>query len=230
MLEIFGRHKITKATHRSPNSVRSALNCVLLDMRDGCHRLVATDGKILGVIPLNPVGNGSPGKAGESDVPGLIEHEAFDRAMSGTKDSEARQVHFGDEVVEVRDSNGNLIVSVPRSKATGSFPNYEQVIPRPLSQNSALAICPAQLGKLAATLGIKPTEHVTLHFDTNTDGLVDTAIRVTQKPFAGDDVPHGVIMPAMIQDPRPAARLESSSPAPELPPPATRKKRAAVAS
>lgn len=199
MLEIFGRYKINRATDQSRNNLRHALGCVLLDgLKKGRPRLVATDGRILGVIPITTMGKRQAGNTGTEDVDGLIDHDAFARAMSGTKGDEARRVSFGKDRVEVRDSKGNLIVSVPRSKAKGDFPNYESVIPPARSQDGVLKICPAQLGKLTAVLGIRPTEEVALHFNTDDDGIVTGPIRVTQSEFTGDYLPHGVIMPGKV--------------------------------
>lgn len=220
MLEIFGRHKITRATERSRSNLRHALNCVLLDgLKRGAPRLIATDGAILGVIPLRPMGKSQKGANGTIDVEGLIDHDAFDRAMAGTKLGDHRRVHFTKNSMEVHDSKGNLIVSVPRSKATGDFPDYEKVIPRPRSQEHTLKICPSQLGKLTAVLGISPSETVALHFDTDSDGVVNSPIRVTQQEFAGDGVPHGVIMPAAVDISQRAqiAKLEKVTATKELP-------------
>jgi hypothetical protein len=226
MLEIFGRHKITRATDRSRNNLRHAINCVMLDgLKKGRPRLIATDGKILGVIPLHTMGKRQAGQTGKPDVDGLIDHDAFDRAMAGTRGSEHRRVHFGEESMEVRDSKGNLIVSVPRSKAKGDFPDYEKVIPRPRAQEHVLKIVPSQLGKLTAVLGIASNEAVALHFDTNADGIVDSAIRVTQQEFAGDLVPHGVIMPGSVDVAQRAqsAKLEKVTTVKALPEKATAK-------
>jgi len=199
MLEIFGRHKITRAADRSRNNLRHSINCVLLDgLAKGAPKLVATNGKILAVIPIHTMGKRQKGQTGQPDVDGLIDHDAFDRAMAGTRSDEHRRVSFTQEAMEVRDTKGNLIVSVPRSKAKGEFPDYAKAIPRPGSQEHTLKINPAQLGKLTAVLGVPSSDDVTLHFDTNADGVVDTPIRVTQNEFARDNVPHGVIMPAKV--------------------------------
>lgn len=205
MFEIFGKNNVTRAVARARGNVGSAINCVLVKgIAEGNPRLIATDGSILGVIPLR----GSPKK---SDVDGLVDREAFERAMSGTGSSEKRKVEFKADAMEVHDDKGNLLVSVPRGKITGEFPDVEKVIPTPRSQAQTLRVSPSQLGKLTAVLGVSPRDGVTLHFDTDEDGICRTPVRVTQKPWAGNDVPHGCIMPMQVEAADRAKRVQIES-------------------
>lgn len=195
MIEIPGRFKITRATDRSRKVMRYAVNCVLFTgMKEGRPRLVATDGKILGVVPVRFTKDTK-----NPDSEGLIPHDAFDRAMAGTRAMEKRLVKLTSDAMEVRDAKGNLIVSVPRSDQDPSkFPAIEKAIPKAGSQKHVMRLVPAHLAKLTAVIGLPSSEPVALHFDSNEDGIVEGPIRVTEEPWGGDNEPHGVVVAGKV--------------------------------
>lgn len=193
MFELPGRFRIGLLSALSKTV--AAANAVYFDGWDskGHGAVVVTDGIIVGVIPVV--------KQQGDDEAGTIPVHAWNRAMAGTSPAEVRKVTLQKNWVKIHDGNDVPVVAVPRTEATTAFPKYKDVIPKAGEQKVAVTLNPDKLMKLARIIG--SPERVTLHMDPHpTVGVVDRTLRVSVDPWAGNDQPHGAIMPVLIEKDR----------------------------
>lgn len=144
----------------------------------GC--LVATNGKIVAVVPVTDC-------AGESA--GLLPIGIFPEACKGKKTQPARIIALDDAVA----CNGT---SMKRDPDAGRFPDWRNAIPKDPGENR-LCIDVKQLVKLAAALG---SDEIELRWSDpvkNSRGKLDWT-PLTARPINGvviTDGPYGAIMP-----------------------------------
>lgn len=179
-----------------PRGAAGMMHQVFLNADTGRRpELVASDGRMLAVIPVDPV----PGQNPETT---RIDGEAWGRATAGQKSDEERQLVVEGDHVLVRDDQGREIMSVPAGDQKKGVPvDYRKYIPEPGSQEFALAIDPRSVVKMARMLGA--TDRLVLHGDVNPKhGVVHKPLRVSHDAWGDNDAPHGVLMPEIIEQDR----------------------------
>lgn len=152
---------------------RTAIQNVYLDREDSQAKLVATDGKILAIVPVGA-------KEGES---GCISPEALKAARK-----------LGGEIAV----NEFLTVAdgtqFPKPDG-GMFPKWRQVLPQPKGQTLTIGINPSLLMRLAEAIGAE-TVQLTIDIDNPY-----SAIHVGMGKTLHNDNQHnsGVIMPVRVK-------------------------------
>ena len=173
----------------SKDAGRYSIHCVYLDPDPSNGRLVATNGRILAVIPCDA----------ESNESGIIPLEAMELACKGSKKTfPAGHIEMGSaETVEVVSPTARSTFERPDVE----FPNWRAVVPNPTDYPLSLTLNPFLLQKLAAALGQTASncEGVTLHLriDPSTPAGIQrlddsSPVRVT---LPKDSDSFGVIMP-----------------------------------
>jgi len=185
-----------------PRGAAAAAHQVFFNANTGGRpELVVSDGRLLAVVPVDPV-------EGEKPKSGRVDGKAWGRATAGIKKDEERQLTLKDGQVLVRDDQGREIMTVPAGTPKEGVPpaNYRKFIPEPGSQQFALALDPRQVVKMARILGA--TDRLVLHGDVNPKhGVVHKSLRVSHDAWGDNDQPHGVMMPEIIEEDRRGRKL-----------------------
>ena len=159
---------------RFPN--RTALQNVYLDREESQAKLIATDGRILAIVPVEA-------KEGES---GFISPEALKAARKLKGD------------VEVA-CNGHLALldgmQFPKPDVSGVFPQWRKVLPQAQGETLRIGLNPSLLLRLSEAIG---AETVELTIDlSNPDGAIHVAVGKTASDENRDNA--GVIMPVKVK-------------------------------
>ncbi len=146
--------------------------------------VVATDGNILAVIPVD---------GGQNDTPGYISGSFLKRLRAGTT-SCGNAVYLS--------ANGDLegqhrkegLLKAERPLKDCEFPKWQNVVPGE-RRESVLALDPGLLFRLARAIGYEGSVKLHLPLDGKGNLITFEAIRVTNNKGEGNQRNYGVIMP-----------------------------------
>lgn len=170
------RHKIEKAA--ATEDTRYAIGHVLFESDDNGTRLVATNGRILAVVPVTEA---------EGDVAGMVSSDTIKQACKNrTKGSPDALLHLPDEKRALAHTKAG-VVEAPRPDDGSRFPSYRAVVPT--GHDLEVTLSAKYLKDLIDALG---ADGITLKFKT-TGGRIDGPVLVT--PVEDGNDAYGVIMP-----------------------------------
>lgn len=201
--------KVHEATSKYPG--RYAMNCVQLRLAfGGKPELVATDGRILAVVPVELTGTSDPNDGFEGGE--LIARDTFVELMKGRKTEERsliRNVHK-----DIIGRRGEL--SLKARLGEGDFPKVDQLVPEERDDDITFTFDVEFLVRIAKATGAEaitlripskmPDEpgHVTPPHETvDWDRQVATPVKVIARGVGADNYrpngAFGVIMPITVE-------------------------------
>jgi len=135
---IDNKYKIEEAASRDPR--RFTLQGVHVAMVNGSAKAVATDGRILAMVPVATT---------EEDTLGVTARaETFKRARKAFKKMTCAEVKLNGKAT-VRESDGEVSFDY----VEGNYPNFSQVLPKPAEKALKLSFDPNNLLRLWKALG-----------------------------------------------------------------------------
>lgn len=137
----------------SGDMTRQSITAPWLEIADGTGTLIATDGRAMAILPVEP---------GEHDVTGYVSEKALAAAR--------KLVRKGEQVTVQCNGACTLTdgASFPRPFADDSgvkYPQWRQVLPDATRESKLrVTLDPALLARLASALGVEDGQGVTLEF------------------------------------------------------------------
>lgn len=159
-------------------------------MFDG-KQLIATNGRILAVVPVTEA---------EGDVPGLVSRKALVQATKNrTNGRPDAVIHLPDAFRELAHSKDGVLESARPEEMR--FPDYQAVVPTP-DDGLEIILSAEQLANVIAALGVKGSalDWITLKFTAERGKAneivgIDGGSPVLVQPSAEGNQAYGVIMP-----------------------------------
>lgn len=175
------KHKVFAAASREDS--RYNIGSILFERDDDGARLVATNGRILAVVPVEDA---------DGDVPGMISQDAIREAVKARTNAQPdAQVLLPDEkVAKVMMKHGGL-AEHSRPDET-SFPEWKAVLPKAKNPVS-ITLSARYLRDLADALGVAG-DGITLTFDLQ-NGKIDGGLPVRVDASSPGNHSYGAIMP-----------------------------------
>lgn len=173
-MKISKSHKIELAA--SKDQTRAAIVNPYLDRGPDGDKVIATNGRILAVLPV---------ECDEKDVSGYVPRECLKdaRKAGGVVLNGVAEIYGG--------------ASYPRGTEY-NFPNWRQVMPDYSKRKTVkLGIDPALLKALADAIGAEIV-HLEFPVDEQTDTVLDPLIVKPSGRSGGENPAHGVIMPCRV--------------------------------
>jgi hypothetical protein len=150
------------------------------------HEVVATDGRILAVFPI---------EREVTDTDGHIPKKAF--PLTRANGGDGRTVAMPLRKTAICFKRSGEVVVLGRTKKNGTYPDYRNVM-EPAKAVAEVAINPRLLLRLAESLGVSNGSGVTLSLALKDDGSLDyhTPIEVrATDPVQGAKAAYGWVMP-----------------------------------
>lgn len=183
------KHRIQSAAAVDPT--RYAISEVLFEKDKEGARLVATDGRILAVVPVVEA---------EGDVPGYIERQTLIEATKGRTRSKPDAALLLPEEGKVLFATKAGMVEAKRPDAEHlRFPDYRGVIPKSYPAGLQITLSASHLRNLIDALGANhdDLDGITLRFqaDEKDSSKIDQHSPVRVEPCSSLNEAFGVIMP-----------------------------------
>lgn len=180
------KHRIFTAAAPEGSS-RYAIDSVLLERDDDGARLVATNGRILAVVPVEDA---------DGDVPGPISQATIRAACKDKSKSRSEaEILVPDEKV-ARVVGKDSLSEHPRPDDGARFPDWRAVVPKHKETPISVILSGRELRNLIEALGVLDDEldGIRLTFGL-VDGKIDDSAPVRVDPAAAGNEAYGVIMP-----------------------------------
>lgn len=176
---------------------RYAIADLLFERDDKGARLVATDGRMLAVVPVTDA---------EGDQPGLVSKAAVVEATKGrTKAKPDADLRLPDDKRELVLMKHGGLTELPRTQNDQVFPKYTEVCKEPedgltVTFSAELLV---RMVKAIGALGVEDLDGVTFKFHATTEGKgkerkvtgIDANMPVKVEPIAGSNESFGFLMP-----------------------------------
>jgi len=181
------KYKIQEAATKE--ATRYAITEVLFEKDDDGARLVATNGRILAVIPVEDA---------DGDVAGFIERATVVEATKGRTNSrpDAQLNLPSSDKALVHTKAGTVEARRPDAEHL-HFPDYRGVIPKDQNTGLRINLSAEYLVALIKALGCNSNalDAITLTFQRDKDGNIDSCAPVLAKATGDEAGAYGVIMP-----------------------------------
>jgi len=181
------KHRIQSAA--SPDATRYAVSEVLFEKDDNGARLVATDGRILAIVPVEDA---------DGDVPGFIERQTLVEATKGRlKSKPDAQLLLPEEGKALFETKAGMVEAKRPDAEHLRFPDYRGVIPDSYPKGMQITLSASKLRDLIDALGVAQDDMdgVTLRFQLDKLGQLDQHAPVRVQPCCASNEAFGVIMP-----------------------------------